>query len=282
MAPEQFQQQQAQTTTAEVDLHHSHEALQGAQAALEGKQAALRQAQVAVQASEQTVAVQRLEVQQAEAGTAVQQTLSDFTTVRARTTGIVTQRLVDPGVLVQPGTALFKVAALDHVRLQAAVAESDIDTIRRGTLVRVTGPTLPRPVEARITSVFHSADPKSHTGTVEALVPNPGGHLVGGSYIVMRLQLQRADHVLTVPRAAIVRDQRASVWKVIDRAGQTVAVRVPVETGIDDGQRVAIVKGLSAGDRVVWAGAEGLQEGAAVTPARWGTGPYRDMLETAP
>ncbi|HEY3997246.1 MAG TPA: FixH family protein [Candidatus Xenobia bacterium] len=258
---EALQEKQAMATDAAVELHHGHEALQEAVAQRDAKAAALRNARLAWQGQRQTAEVQGLEARQAGSEEDVQRTLQGFTTVRAQTSGVVTRRLVDPGVLVQPGTGLFRIARLDRVRLQASVAERDLPAIHRGTMVQVLSPT---PFTARITSMFHSADAQSHTGTVEALVSNAGRHLVPGDYVVMRLELAHREKALTVPLGAVSND--GTVWVVVSKAGQTISVRRSVRIGIDNGERVEIVHGLSPGEVVVTAGGEGLQDGMAVTP----------------
>ena len=63
--------------------------------------------------------------------------IKGYTEIRASGPGVVTQRLVSPGVLVNPGTPILRIAQIDRVRLQANVAEKDVAGIRVGSPVRV-------------------------------------------------------------------------------------------------------------------------------------------------
>ena len=49
--------------------------------------------------------------------------------------GIVTKRYLNSGVLVSPGTAILNIAQIDRVRLQANVAEQDLNQISVGAEV---------------------------------------------------------------------------------------------------------------------------------------------------
>jgi len=128
-----------------------------------------------------------------------------YTEIRASVEGVVTQRLVSPGVLVNPGTPILKIAQIDPIRLQANVAESDVAGIQVGNAVRVH--TMKDPthiVTTKVTSIFPAADPTARTVVVEALTPNPDHRFIPGEYIVMEIATQRAENVVTVPSSALV------------------------------------------------------------------------------
>jgi multidrug efflux pump subunit AcrA (membrane-fusion protein) len=72
----------------------------------------------------------------AQLGTA--QVVRDYVTITAPSAGYVVKRLVAPGVLVQPGMAILKIAQIDKVRLQANVGEKDLASIKVGSRVTVT------------------------------------------------------------------------------------------------------------------------------------------------
>jgi multidrug efflux pump subunit AcrA (membrane-fusion protein) len=142
-----------------------------------------------------------------------------YTEIRTNVGGVVTQRLVSPGVLVSPGTPILKIAQIDRVRLQANVAESDVAGIRVGSAVRVKTMVdgqwsmvneksinhQPSTIDhLTVTSIFPAADPTARTVIVEAIAPNPERRFVPGQYIVMEISTQRMDNVVTVPNSAIV------------------------------------------------------------------------------
>jgi len=195
----------------------------------------------------------------------------DYVTIEAPSQGYVVKRLVAPGVLVQPGMAILKIARIDRVRLQANVGERDLAGIRVGAPVVVRSLAADQAaLPARVTSVFPFVDQGSRTAVVEALVENPTRRLLPGQYVAMTIVIGERPGALTVPRAAVGRLGRASiVW--VARDG--LAERREVVTGLENADRLEIKSGLAEGERVVVRGREGLYVGARVVEARRATPP---------
>ena len=186
----------------------------------------------------------------------------DYVNIQAPSAGYVAKRLVAPGVLVQPGMAILKIARIDKVRLQANVGEKDLPSIKIGSPVTVTT-TSGEPFTARVTSVFPFVDQGPRTAVVEAIVDNPERRLLPGQYVTMQFVTGERSEALSVPRGAVVRMAgKAAVWVA---AGER-AERRDVMTGLDGAERVEIVSGLQAGEQVIARGHEGLYAGARISP----------------
>jgi RND family efflux transporter MFP subunit len=196
----------------------------------------------------------------AQLGTA--QVVRDYVTITAPSAGYVVKRLVAPGVLVQPGMAILKIAQIDKVRLQANVGEKDLASIKVGSRVTVTttGAGVP-PITARVTSVFPFVDQGPRTAVVEAVVDNTGRRLLPGQYVTMQFTAGERADALTVPRGAVARlGGKATVWVVKeDRAEPR-----PVSTGLEGPERVEITQGLAGDERIIARGHEALYAGAPV------------------
>ncbi|HEX9259664.1 MAG TPA: efflux RND transporter periplasmic adaptor subunit, partial [Acidimicrobiales bacterium] len=188
-------------------------------------------------------------VAQAQAQLRTAQVVRDYVDITAPAGGVVVKRLVAPGVLVQPGMAILKLAQIDRVRLQANVGERDVATIRVGAPVTVaTAVAGQAPFEARVTAVFPFVDPGGRTAVVEALADNPGRRLLPGQYVTMTFVTGARAQALSVPRGAVVRlGGKATVWTV---EGEEAQPR-EVTTGLETAERVEILSGLEAGQRVV-------------------------------
>jgi RND family efflux transporter MFP subunit len=188
-----------------------------------------------------------------------------YVTIVSPAGGYVVKRLVAPGVLVQPGMAILKIAQIDRVRLQANVGERDLASIRLGSPVAVTTTAAAEPpVAARVTAVFPFVDQGPRTAVVEAIVDNAGRRFLPGQYVSMRFVTGERDGALAVPRTAVVRmGGKTTVW-VLD--GDRAQPR-EVTTGLDNPERVEIVTGLAGPERVVARGHEGLYAGARVVDA---------------
>jgi RND family efflux transporter MFP subunit len=183
-----------------------------------------------------------------------------YTDIVASTSGYVVKRLVAPGVLVQPGMPVLKVAQIDKVRLQANVGERDLPSIKVGSPVTVTT-TGGEPFTARVTSVFPFVDQGPRTAVVEAIVENPERRLLPGQYVTMQFVTGERSDALSIPPGAVVRMAgKAAAWVV---AGERVERR-DVTTGLEGAERVEIVSGLQTGEQVIVRGHEGLYAGAPV------------------
>ena len=196
----------------------------------------------------------------------------DYVDIVAPSPGYVVKRLVAPGVLVQPGMAILKIAQIDRVRLQANVGEKDVGSIRTGSPVAVTTTVRGQPaITARVTSVFPFVDQGARTAVVEAMIENPGRRLLPGQYVTMQFVTGERRDALTVPVGAVTRmGRQATVWVVKDGRAEPRSVT----TGLEGPERVEIAQGLTGDERVLVRGHEGLYAGARVsdtaaqTPAR--------------
>jgi RND family efflux transporter MFP subunit len=189
-------------------------------------------------------------------------TVRDYVTIVASSPGYVVKRLVAPGVLVQPGMAILKVAQIDRVRLQANVGERDLSSIRVGSAVQVTTPSAAQlPITARVTSVFPFVDQGPRTGVVEALVDNAARRFLPGQYVTMRFVTGERADALMVPAPAVVRmGGKAMVWIAKEGRAEPRAVT----TGLESPNRVEIRDGLTGDERVIASGSEALYAGARV------------------
>jgi multidrug efflux pump subunit AcrA (membrane-fusion protein) len=188
----------------------------------------------------------------------------DYVTIVAPSAGYVVKRLVAPGVLVQPGMAILKIAQVDRVRLQANVGEKDVASIRVGAPVTVTTTDGRAPVAARVTAVFPFVDQGPRTAVVEALVDNPGRRFLSGQYVTMQFVTGERTEALSVPRGAVARmGGKARVWIVADGRAQPREVT----TGLENPEQVEITTGLRGDERVVARGHEPLYASARVNDA---------------
>jgi RND family efflux transporter MFP subunit len=219
-------------------------------------------------------------------GRAMQRTaevVKDYANIRASSAGYVVKRLVAPGVLVQPGMPILKIAQIDRVRLQANVGERDLASIRDGSPVLVTlvGDGQ-QPITIPVTSVFPFVDPGARTAVVEAVAENTGRRLVPGQYVTMQFVTGARADALTVPASAVARlGGTARVWVVEDGRATPREVR----TGLANAERIEIAGGLAGHERVIVHGHEGLYAGARVTDvarASGGSAPGNAAGEPAP
>ncbi len=297
-------QTQAQIRAAEAEAQKALATIASAKAKVQQVQAELgaheshvRSAQAAKDSARQKILQAEAGVQQARGALAGTVATQGYSEIRAETSGVITQRLISPGVLVSPGQPLLKIAQIAPIRLQASVAEPDLQKVRVGSrvLVRMSNATF-TPIVARITSIAPSIDPGARTGLVEAVVPNTESRFLPGQYVTMEISTGHAEHSLYVPTRAlrfhtapsgkaVSLDMQAAVWVAEPvpasgnsaengsgngaengQEGQYTVHEVTVKTGMSDTSRTEILSGLKAGQRVVTAGQDALKEGDTVSP----------------
>ncbi len=266
----------AKGAIAKQEQENSQAMAVAAQAKVQAAQAKLEQSQAMETAAKKRLEAGESMVAQSRASLRTAQIVQDYVTIASPTGGYVVKRLVAPGVLVQPGMSILKIAQIDRVRLQANVGEKDLPSIRVGSPVVVTpaGAGM-KPFTARVTSVFPFVDQDGRTAVVEALVPNDGRRLLPGQYVQMQIETGRKKSAISVPRGAVVRlGGKATVWILKE---DRVEPR-EVITGLANPDRVEILQGLGGQERVVVEGHEGLYADAPVsdvsgtTPAAQGGG----------
>jgi RND family efflux transporter MFP subunit len=204
----------------------------------------------------------------------------NYSEIVSSTSGYVVKRLVAPGVLVQPGMPILKVAQIDKVRLQANVGERDLGSIRVGSPVQVTTTAAGQPpLTATVTAVFPFVEQGPRTAVIEALVDNAGRRLLPGQYVTMQFVTGQREQAFIVPASAIVRmGGKATVWVVKDGRAEPR----PVVPGLHSAQRVEIVEGLTGAERLVARGQDGLYAGAKVSEVSGASQPSGPAPAPAP
>jgi RND family efflux transporter MFP subunit len=259
----------------EAAIHQAEQAASDVQASAD----AVRSAQAATETAYQKIAQSRAGTNQAAGALTSAMTEERYSEIKAPGDGIITRRLLSPGQLVNPGQTIFTVDQIRPIRLQANVAQSDLQHIKLGDSVNIHEPGgSGRIISARITSITPSVDPSARTGIVEAVYPNLREKFLPGAYVSMDISLHKAHNALHIPTAAIhiqsdasqgVLSQRSSNWvwaasPINGQPGQYTVHKTDVQIGISDSRDTEIVSGLSEGQQVVLVGGDFLKEGDTV------------------
>ena len=167
----------------------------------------------------------------------------ELTRVTAPFTGIVTARLARPRRFVEVGDTLFRVTEPSPLFARVRVPESGARGLRVGDSATVSAGT-GFDYRARIVHAAPFIDAGSGTREVVLEIVRPGGALLAGSSVTVRLG-REPRRVVTVPRQAIA----AEGYAVVVDAGRTTLR--PVTVGRDvGGDRVEVLSGLAAGERL--------------------------------
>ncbi len=174
-------------------------------------------------------------------------------------------REVSVGALVQPGTPLVPLDAVDPIDLRFALPEGDAARIVPGAAVRATSSSLPgRRFEGEVRVLATRVDPALRTVTIEARLPNPDGALKPGMLMEVAAAAEVVERAITVPPRAVQLRGPSHFVFVLD--GEAVR-RVEVAIGQRTPERVEIREGLAPGAVVAVEGLQGLEDGASVVRA---------------
>lgn len=199
----------------------------------------------------------------------VLKTRLSYTTIRSPLSGIVTERLSEPGNIAERYTHLLTISDPTSLVTEVTVSELLISKLAVDDPVQVTVDALGDKIfHGRISRIFPNLDPVTRRGTVEVeLKPVPKGARPGQ---LCRVTLTtHAAQRLVIPFSALRRDQTGGYVYIVDEGN--VVHRSPVVSGLRIGEQVEILKGLDQGQRVVTKGFLDLVVGKQVKIVATGT-----------
>lgn len=185
------------------------------------------------------------------------------TQVVAPFVGEVSRRSVNLGEAVNPGATLFTVVNSSTLELRGQVPVDQAARVREGQPVAFSIDAYPgREFTGTVASVAPIADLSTRQVGVVMRLPNQDGELIGGLFATGRVFTSVEEDVIVIPNTALRGANNTPYVFVIEN---DVITRRNVEPGTRDGEQgvIAIVSGLSAGDRVISTPGE-VQEGARV------------------
>jgi cobalt-zinc-cadmium efflux system membrane fusion protein len=179
--------------------------------------------------------------------------INSVSPVVATLSGVVVERKVAKGQVVQPADALFTVADLSRVWVIAQVPEAESTAVKLGQRVDVEVPALGKEVlSGTLIFVSDVVNPETRTITVRTEMDNARHLLKPAMLATMRIQSRPQDH-LVIPASAVVREDNDDYVFVALDAHKFYLTRVKLKAD-QNGVRV-VESGINPGDKVVIGGA---------------------------
>lgn len=195
------------------------------------------------------------------------QVLAQFAKVTAPFDGVVSERFVDRGALIQPGanssgSPVVSVVRIDSVRVYISVPEVNVAQIARGATAQVRLDALAgRLFSGKVTRFADAVDPQSRTMKTEIDLPNPDHRILPGMFGTITLDLSTDPHAVFLPDQSIRHDSAGNKYVYAVKDGQFR--KVEIQTANDDGVQTQVF-GLRDEQAIVVSGAENLREGSRV------------------
>jgi RND family efflux transporter MFP subunit len=239
--------EQAQTTLATAEQ------------ALQSSQEQVRTRQQAVSAAQQRVEAQRSILRE------TQQRLS-FANLTASLSGVVLERVAEPGDLVLPGEAVLALGDLSQVLVVIEVVDRSLGDFSTGQSVELAIDAFPgESFTGQVTRISPVADSASRLLPIEITIANPGGRINSGLLARVTSIGNQASAVI-VPESALETAESSDpqVFVVSETDGSPVVEVRSVQVGDRADGQVTILSGLAPGEQYVVSSSQPLESGQPV------------------
>lgn len=216
-----------------------------------------------------------------------------YTEIVAPIDGVISERMVKEGNLIQPNQVLFRIDDFNPLLAVLNVPERELAIMQPGLEVRMLVDALPGEVfTGKVARVSPVVEAGTGTFRVTAEFRDQSGRLKSGMFGRVQIVYDTRTEALTIPRSALAEEDGEAVVFVIERGipievapaseprgrgrpkpkeeaeepreETTIARRRLVTVGFTQGERVEVTDGLADGDKVVTVGRAALRDGVAV------------------
>lgn len=190
-------------------------------------------------------------------------------TITAPFSGIIDEVIKDKGTIVSPGpgSEIFRIVNLNNMFIEAEVPETYITNITEGKDVVINFPILGTTLETKVRQTGNFINPANRTFKIEVGVPNKDGNVKPNLTAKLKINDYTNPSAILIPQSIISEnaegDQYVYVIKNIDGDFGT-ANQVVVKTGKTQGDVIEVLEGISAGDKLIEAGARSVKNGQQI------------------
>jgi HlyD family secretion protein len=202
-----------------------------------GKQAQTRAAQAQVEAAKGRQEAAEVQLQ--------------YSRIYSPINGVVTDRPLYTGEMASPSTALLTVMDISNVIARASIPINELHYLKAGDSATITAPVTSIQIPGKVTVVSPALDPNSTTAEVWVLAQNPGERLRPGSTIQVAIVAEAIPDTLVIPATAVLPSQVTAGETALTVGTDSLAHERIIETGVREGDKVQVLKGLSAGEQVI-------------------------------
>jgi RND family efflux transporter MFP subunit len=185
------------------------------------------------------------------------------TEIRAPFDGYVEKRLVNLGELVKMQMPVMSIVRVDPLKVIAEIPEKMAPWIKEGQPVQLHVDAYPdRTFIGKVSRISPAVNTATRAFPFEALVPNQDAVLKPGTFARVHIESGKTDNVLTLPYATM--QYRYGVNRVFLLEGDKLTAH-ELKVGERLGDRIEIISGVKAGDRVAATDIEKLTDGQKVS-----------------
>ena len=179
--------------------------------------------------------------------------------VRSPIAGVVVQKLVTPGLVIQAGTtACFTISDISTVWVWGHIYDRDLEAVHTGDTVEVTNAAVRQSFTGTVDYMGSLLDPATRTTPVRIVTKNGAGLLKKDMFVDAVIHTRSSRGVLSAPTSAILRTDDNLPFVYVEVASGKFAQRL-ITLGAQQGNDTEIASGVKEGEKIVAEGAVFLQ-----------------------
>jgi Cu(I)/Ag(I) efflux system membrane fusion protein len=164
--------------------------------------------------------------------------------------GVISELGVRRGSFVRPNDLIVAVGDPKKLWIEADLLERQAGLVKKSDLATLRFDALPGTTYAgKVTYIYPELDEKTRSVRLRVVLDNADGRVMPGMFAHVDIHGDSGEPVLSIPQSALIRMPEGN--RVVKQTGEGKFRTVPVRSGRESNDRVVILKGLQAGDRVV-------------------------------
>ena len=190
------------------------------------------------------------------------------TVVRAPFAGVIDETFSEQGEVVAPGQSrLFRLINLSNMYITAAIPESYLGSIKKGTEVMVEIAATGTEFKSEVQQVGNFINPNNRTFEIKVAVPDDKELVKPNLIATVKLNDYTSENALTIPEGVIQKNAAGEnvVYVLVSKKDSTgTAEKRILETGLIYNDHVEVLSGLEAGEQLITEGAKNIHDGEKV------------------
>ncbi|MBI3491112.1 MAG: efflux RND transporter periplasmic adaptor subunit, partial [Acidobacteria bacterium] len=187
----------------------------------------------------------------------------DYSEIRSPISGVITDRPVYPGEMVNSGSPLVTVMDVSKVVARVNLGQDQAKNIKVGADATLTPTDGGELVPGKVTIVSPATDANSTTIQVWVQADNADGHMRAGESVHVSIVAATVDGATLIPTAAVLpNDEGETIVLIVD--DKNIAHEKVVQVGLREPEMVQIIAGVDVGQRVISQGGLGLEDKSKV------------------
>jgi HlyD family secretion protein len=186
-----------------------------------------------------------------------------YSVIRSPIAGVIADRPLYPGEMAAAGTPLLTIMDVSRIIARANIPVAQAALLKVGDTGKIAQAEANLELAGKVTVVSPAVDPNSTTVEVWLEAPNPGEKMKPGATVRVSILAETIRNAIVIPTSALLPSDEGGV-QVMVVGPDSMAHEKKIDLGAREPDKVQVVKGLDAGEKVITGGGVGLDDGAKV------------------